>query len=113
MVFEQIKKLHEYGFSLFPCGVKKKVPWKGMKYSKYKKHRLPLAFLASWFSRHPNMNIGVIMESSNLVVLDLENEDALREIEKHGKLPKTVVAESGRFRHYYFKRGQKPPRHKI
>jgi hypothetical protein len=111
MNFEQIKHLYDQGFSLIPINIENKRPYE--RWRKYQKKRASLEQLEKWHRKYPTMNVAIIMQSSNLVVLDLESQEALTEIEKIGVIPKTVTALTGRFKHFYFKRGEKFPPHAI
>ncbi|BCV23272.1 bifunctional DNA primase/polymerase [Gelria sp. Kuro-4] len=65
--------------------------------------------IASWWKQMPEANIGIAVAPSNLLVLDADGEEAIKEIEAAGVPEGTPVASSSRGRHYYFTRPQDVP----
>lgn len=65
-----------------------------------------------WWSRWPGADIGIRLETSGLLVVDLDSEAAQREAEQLG-IPQTLAATTSSGRHYYFKAGDLPPGRKI
>lgn len=66
------------------------------------------AKISEWWSSRPNTNIGVLTGPvSNLLVIDIDEEDGQRSIEalgsRFGSLPITLESRTGRGRHLYFR----------
>jgi hypothetical protein len=64
--------------------------------------------ITSWWQREPNANIALATGAiSNVMVLDVDSEDAEAELRKleaaHGELPASVEAITGKGRHVYFR----------
>jgi len=112
MTFEQIERLYNCGFAIIPIKSANKKPYL-YHWKRYQIKRPTLEQLKIWYEKYPDMNAGIIVKTSNLIVLDVESKEALSEIEKYGSLPKTVTVKSGRFRHYYFRRGDILPPHML
>ena len=91
--------LYALGFSVFPVVHRDKRPalpsWKA-----YQTERAMPVTIAGWASRASNIGIatGAV---SNLIVLDLDNADAIAEAERRG-LPDTLTVRTGKGRHVYF-----------
>ncbi|MBB3474261.1 phage/plasmid primase, P4 family [Sphingomonas sp. BK345] len=88
----------ELGFSVFPVRHRDKRPalasWKA-----YQTARPPLEKVAEW--ARENRNIGIATGAiSGLLVLDLDNADAIAIAEAQG-LPKTIAVRTGKGRHVY------------
>ena len=89
----------ELGFSVFPVTYRDKRPavpsWKA-----YQSDRPPLAKVAEW--ARADSNIGIATGAvSGLLVLDLDNADAIADAEARG-LPETLTVRTGKGRHVYF-----------
>ena len=78
-----------------------KVPWTP---HGFKDASIDGLVIRAWWTRWPDANIG--FATGRYVVLDVdgpEGEKALAELEaKHGKLPATLTARTGKGRHLYF-----------
>ena len=58
--------------------------------------------VAEWFEMWPEANIGIVTgKISNLVVFDLDSEDAVAYAEKQGGFPETAKASTGKGYHLY------------
>ena len=58
--------------------------------------------VVKWFQHHPDANIGILLEQSNLICLDLDDAAAETECEALG-IPETISVVTGSgTRHYYF-----------
>ncbi len=73
-----------------------------------------IAIIDSWWTPAPDLNIGLATGSAScFFVVDVDEEageQSLRELErKHGDLPETVEAITGRGRHCYFRLGDGDP----
>jgi hypothetical protein len=92
------------GLFVFPCWPRSKEPAtsKGCKEA-----TVDADLVEHWWRREPGSNIGVATgKQSGIFVLDVDGEDAeveLKKLEdKHGALPATVEAITGKGRHLYF-----------
>ncbi|MHC9419871.1 bifunctional DNA primase/polymerase [Sphingomonas citri] len=88
----------ELGFSVFPVVYREKRPalpsWKA-----YQTARPPLEKIAEW--ARAGSNIGIATGAvSGLLVLDLDNADAIASAEARG-LPETLAVRTGKGRHVY------------
>jgi replicative DNA helicase len=65
--------------------------------------RLPtMAEISEWFSKWPSANIGIVTgKISNLVVFDLDSQNAVDYAEDKGGFPKTVKVKTGKGYHLY------------
>ena len=92
-------ELHGLGFSVFPVIHREKRPalssWKA-----YQTERPTIATIARWAAAPSNIGIatGAV---SRLLVLDLDNADAIKAAETRG-LPDTLTVRTGKGRHVYF-----------
>ena len=60
--------------------------------------------ICEWFDQNPDANIGIVTGSiSNLVVFDLDSEDALEYAEARGGFPDTPKAKTGKGYHFYMR----------
>ena len=60
--------------------------------------------VTQWFTDDPDANIGIITGNvSNLVVFDLDSEDASQYAEEQGGFPLTVMAKTGKGHHAYMR----------
>lgn len=75
------------------------IPWKEYQ------SRLPTKEeVSSWFTRNPDANIGIITgKISNLVVFDLDSQDAIEYAENEGGFPDSVKVRTGKGYHVYMK----------
>jgi len=89
----------QQGWSCFPVPVKEKRP--SISWRIYQTAAPALERVKQWAQRPSNVAIctGVVSE---LVVLDLDSDAAIREAERLG-LPETVMAKTGKGRHVYFR----------
>jgi replicative DNA helicase len=77
-----------------------KVPLIGWK--EFQNRRPTEEEVAEWFEMWPEANIGIVTgKISNLVVFDLDSEDAVAYSEKQGGFPETVKALTGKGYHLY------------
>jgi replicative DNA helicase len=61
-----------------------------------------VAEVADWFTKWPDANIGIVTGNiSNLVVFDLDSENAVQYAENEGGFPVTVKAKTGKGYHIY------------
>jgi len=58
---------------------------------------------ARWWSWRPDANVALLLEPSELVVVDIDGRDALDEAHGYG-LPETLSVETGKGWHYYYRR---------
>lgn len=87
------------GWSVFPVKERDKEP--ACEWKRWQAERADPATLRRWTSK-PH-NIGIVTGTiSGLVVLDLDNAEAIAEAEARG-LPDTIAVNTGRGRHYYFR----------
>ena len=68
--------------------------------------------VADWWARKPFANIGLLLDPSDLVVLDLDGEEAVKEAESYG-IPETLSVCTGKGKHYYFERPDDWPSTRI
>ena len=60
--------------------------------------------ICEWFDQNPDANIGIVTgRISNLVVFDLDSEDALEYAEARGGFPDTPKAKTGKGYHFYMR----------
>ena len=72
-------------------------PWK-----EYQVRRPTRKEVTNWFTRYPDANIGIVTGAvSNLVVFDLDSEDAVWYAEDQGGFPFTPKVKSGKGYHIY------------
>jgi len=69
----------------------------------YHKLRLGADEVRDFWSRNPKANVGILLEPSNLVVLDLDSQAALVEAMERGII-RTVSVSTGKGWHYYYHR---------
>lgn len=93
------RELVDLGFSVFPIRSRDKKP--AGKWKQYQTERADMDTVRGWAARESNIGIatGAI---SGLIVLDLDNADAIAEAEAKG-LPRTVTAHTGKGVHVYFR----------
>lgn len=101
-VHSQALELYDRGFSVIPLkpGSKKpKLDWK-----RWQTEKAPREKVEEWFSEPANIGI-VTGRVSNLVVVDLDSQDAIRWFldQFNGLPPLTLNVSTGRGAHYYFK----------
>lgn len=93
--------LYDMGFSLIPLKPRDKtplIPWRA-----YQKRRASRSDIEGWYKATPNANIGIVTGAINgLVVLDLDNDEAIAEAGRLG-LPDTLMVRTGKGRHVYFR----------
>ena len=96
---DQLRQMHDLGFSLFPLKNGTKVsagPWK-----QYQTQRASWAQVEEWRAQGVT-NFGIATGAvSGLFVLDLDNADAVAEAERRG-LPDTLMVKTPRGQHVYF-----------
>jgi hypothetical protein len=56
-----------------------------------------------YWGRHPRANVGILLEPSKLVVIDLDGREAIAEARQKG-LPDTATVETGKGLHLYYRR---------
>jgi putative DNA primase/helicase len=99
--FQNWLALHDLGFSLIPLKPADKraaIGWKA-----YQTKRASCSDLEAWYKASPNANIGIVTGAvSGLVVLDLDNEEAVAEAQRRG-LPDTLIVRTGKGQHVYFR----------
>lgn len=81
---------------------------------KYKETKIDKNRITYWFrDLYPNANIAIILEASNLVVVDADSPEAVAEVE--GKLKGLTMpsVQTNRGKHYYFKMGEQTPHGKT
>lgn len=69
--------------------------------------------IEQWWTENPDANIGIATgKISNLIVLDIDGQEGKKSlaelIKKHGRLPRTVRAKTGKGEHRYFRPGNAP-----
>jgi hypothetical protein len=92
------------GFKIFPCKPRDKtpaVPWKSLATS-------DLDVVCGWWRGGPELNIGLVTgAASGVWVLDVDGEEgeaSLHDLEsRHGGVPTTMMAQTARGFHSYFK----------
>src|SRR5262249_45408979 len=91
------------GISVFPVGADKKPL---VKWLPYQTQRATEQEVVTWWTQWPDANIGMACGPvSRLVVLDLDGDEAQRELEQRGlAIPETWIVKTGRpgGRHAYF-----------
>lgn len=108
---EQTIKMAQAGLYVYPIIPNGKQPIKNYSYLKATKD---IELIESWFEHEPNINIGLNLAKSNLIVVDIDNHNndlqaPLQELYNLGyKLPSNYIelTKSGGL-HYYF-RSNKP-----
>ncbi len=93
--------LYDMGFSLISLKPRDKtplIPWRA-----HQKRRASRSTIEAWYRATPNANIGIVTGAiSGLVVLDLDNDEAIAEAERRG-LPDTLMVRTGKGQHVYFR----------
>lgn len=93
--------LYDMGFSLIPLKPRDKtplIPWRA-----HQKRRASRSTIEAWYRATPNANIGIVTGAiSGLVVLDLDDDEAIAEAERRG-LPDTLMVRTGKGQHVYFR----------
>lgn len=74
----------------------------------YLELRPTAADIVKWWTRWPEANIGILLEPSGLVVIDLDSDGALNLVEQLGYPTCPQVARNGQVKHLYFLRGDAP-----
>jgi P4 family phage/plasmid primase-like protien len=92
------------GFAIFPCRPRGKEP---LTPHGFKDATTDGAQIRRWWTKWPDANIGLATgREHGIVVLDVDGEEAERLLAKledrHGKLPPTSRAKTGKGRHLYF-----------
>jgi len=101
MQIKHATELFDLGFSLMPVSKNRK-PLRKWKHLQTKK--LSLTQVTNRCIKYRNCNLGIVTgQISNLYVVDFDTEESLTELQKHGKLPKTVIVKTNRGYHYYFR----------
>ncbi len=99
--FQNWLALHDLGFSLIPLKPADKRP--RIAWQAYQKARASRSDIEAWFKALPSGNIGIVTgEVSGLVVLDLDNYEAIAEAQRRG-LPDTLIVRTGKGQHVYFR----------
>ena len=90
-------KYIDAGLILVPLLARRKIPCldKG-----YHLHTPTRDEMRAWWTKWPNANIGIRLQPSGLVVVDIDSPEAQVEVEQWG-LPPTLTARAGRGHHYY------------
>jgi replicative DNA helicase len=71
-------------------------------WTEFQTHQPTVEEVTTWFSKWPDANIGIVTgKISNLVVFDLDSEDAVQYAEDEGGFPDTVKAKTGKGYHVY------------
>jgi putative DNA primase/helicase len=96
------RDLFDRGLSLVPveAGTKNhpRVSWK-----RYQSVRADWSEISAWLNRWPDTNLAIVTGAiSNLLVLDLDSDDAVAEARRRG-LPRTLEVATARGRHVYFR----------
>lgn len=90
------------GWAVFPCEPCGKKP---LTANGFKDATIDERTIRAWWAKWPDANIGSPMGGSRIVI-DMDGPEAdapMRDLErKHGPLPKTLEAKTGRGRHLYF-----------
>ena len=106
-VQNKIFTAYQNGFSITPPYAKgeKKPSGKNGEWKQYQTTRASKEQMKSWYEKHDG-NYGIICgKVSNLIVVDADNEDAVKIVET--KLPKTpFFVSTGKGKHFYYKSPQ-------
>jgi len=71
-------------------------------WTEFQNHHPTVEEITNWFTKWPDANIGIITgKISNLVVFDLDSDDAVQYAEDEGGFPDTVKAKTGKGHHVY------------
>lgn len=93
--------LQDMGFSRMSLKPRDKtplIPWRA-----YQKRGASRSDIEAWYRAAPNADIGIVTGAiSGLVVLDLDNDDAIAEAERRG-LHDTLIVRTGNARHVHFR----------
>lgn len=77
---------------------------------KYKNIQINEKLVIEWFTSFPSANIGILLKNSNLIVLDIDGQEASKEIiEKGYDLPDTPRQVTGRGEHFFFSANESTP----
>lgn len=100
------------GMAVFPLSPRSKMPLRGSR--GVHDASTDLALIDRWWGEYPEANVAVACgQISNIFVLDIDGgggEASLAALEaKHGDLPETVEAITGKGRHCYFRCGEHGP----
>lgn len=74
----------------------------------YQTYRADQEQIRKWWSRWPSANIGILLEPSELLVVDLDSQEAREEVQQLG-IYLTRVASTAKGLHYYYKRPKDCP----
>lgn len=98
----RFRDLYALGLNLIPLEPRAKkpvIPWQ-----EYQLRRATATEIAAWSSNPRGYNVGVVCgpTSGNLVVLDIDSNEARAELEcAHGPLPRTPVVKTAKGWHFY------------
>ncbi|WP_176536164.1 bifunctional DNA primase/polymerase [Priestia megaterium] len=65
--------------------------------------RITREIVDEWFTRFPNANIGIVLKDSQLVIVDADSEEAVKDVETLLDPSQNVVVQTRRGKHFYFK----------
>lgn len=98
---EEAQKYYDLGFSIMPIKKWDKKPM--LAWEQYQTVRVTQKELDAWKDRYTDDNIAIITgKVSNLVVVDIDGPEGMDAIKKK-HMPPTLIAETGKGVHYYFK----------
>lgn len=64
-------------------------------------------FISKWWNEHPRDNVGIATDDQELFVLDIDGPDGDATLERleeeFGRLPETLMAQTGKGKHFYFR----------
>lgn len=67
-----------------------------------------IGLVKSWWGVEPELNIGISLEPSGLVLVDADGPEGVREVEQRGIPEGTAISVTSRGRHYLFRRTVEP-----
>jgi hypothetical protein len=79
----------------------------------YKNLEIKRETVEKWFTSFPKANIGILIEPSNLVIVDADSEAAVQEFERTTDAAMIPSVKTGRGKHYYFKANKHTPIYRI
>jgi hypothetical protein len=109
---QEISSLLNQGFSIIPCAPNGKIPI--VKWKLFQNKQISLSVMEYFLQRDPKINVGIITGSfSNLVVIDIDSNDALNKLRSMGKIPDTAIVKTLRGCHIYFRPNERKFNNRI
>lgn len=112
-MLDQALKYLDLGWSIIPVEPKGKNPIKGFLWKKYQTEKPTETEVRDWFKQFPDANIGIITgQISGLIVVDIDGDKG-KTSALSLEMPSTIIAETGRGFHYFYKSNGSPISNKV